>query len=66
MTSEEMHALEPEMQERGRASRTSEFPFYVAGVLIALYGCAKLDIDRMALAYAFSLLVDATAQPGTK
>jgi hypothetical protein len=67
MTTEEMRVLEREMLEVGQVAQSSQHPMYVAGVLIGLYRRAYLDIDRMALAYAFSLLVQSSKTcPGDK
>lgn len=55
----EMERVKKETQERGRASRSSRHLMFIAGVLIEMYRCAQLDIEREALAYAYALLVDA-------
>jgi hypothetical protein len=67
MTREEMDLVASEMLEVGYVARTSQHPMYVAGVLLGLYRRADLDIDRMAIAYVFSLLEESSrALPGSK
>lgn len=58
MTSEEMDRLRQEMRERGLAARSSHHPMFIAGVLMEIYCCSRLDTEREALAYGYALLVD--------
>jgi hypothetical protein len=67
MALEETKALGREALAVGQAARATEHPMSMAGVLLALYRDASSDVERKALAYAFSLLVQSyKTRPGHK
>jgi hypothetical protein len=68
MTGEEMKATQVEMLKLGQMARSSQHPMFVAGVLLGLYRRRAQDnVEREALAYVFSLLVESSAaRPGSK
>jgi hypothetical protein len=55
---EEIRALGAEMSDIGKLARMTHHPMQMAGVLIALYRDASSEIEKIALAYVFSLLVE--------
>jgi hypothetical protein len=66
MTVEELRVLEQEMRQRGTEARLAEHPMFVAGVLLGVYARSTLMIDRMALSYVFSLLLESVTLPGAQ
>jgi len=55
---EMIRELGSEMSDIGKLARDTQHPMQMAGVLIALYRDASSEIEKVALAYAFSLLVE--------